>query len=477
MTQHDLIGIWKNEFGSLMAITAVEADGGFRGLYSSTTGASGTYRVVGTSDPNPPEVTRTLAFAISWRSITGEYDPSWHYNSGFAGQLQLIDGQPRITTTYLLVENTAPADNWGATVVATATFRKLASFSSERDHVLPATVELGLSRRDDSTNGATPWVTEVELGTPGQRLSMMIDTGTENTWVTSSQCTTQACLAHRRFDPKQSSSYHVIDQEPKTRDFGPWGEMITVLGKDVISGIDNLSLKLKLELAVKYQGEQFTQLAADGGLAIPSIPVRGKDEPDELLPRLMKAGYLSSAIACFTFEANRRGRCTFGAFDLDGCDPGTLSFLGLRGLTGGLEYLWAVNLDEFACAGKQVATNIQFVLDTGSSWFKGGQSIIARLIAAVTDHGQRPTTLGDRAELAHYPDIALTLGGVEYTLTPEQYFLHVGDRWVLGIQYLEGLPDELLLVGTMFLETIAAGFFYSTNAADRFIVLARRRSE
>lgn len=475
-TRHDLTGVWKNEFGSLMAITAVAEDGAFGGLYSSTTGASGSYRLTGSSDPEPTEATRTLAFAISWRSIKGEYDPSWHYNSGFAGQLQLVAGEPRISTTYLLVKNTAADDNWESTLVATASFHKLFGFCLEHSRELaPTTIELGLTRMADSTNGATPWVAEVELGTPGQRLRMMLDTGTENTWVTSSQCTTQACTAHQRFDAVKSSSYALIDGTRQTRDFGPWGTMITVLGRDLLGGLDGLSLALRFEEAVDYGGEQFALLAADGGLAIPSVPVVGKHEPDELLPRLARLGAIASTIVSFGFDPDTgKGEAVFGAFDLDRCRPDTLNFLPLLELGEGFEYLWAVKLDAFACAGTPVASDVQFVLDTGSSWFKGGQTIIAKLLAAVTDHGKRPTELLDEAALASYPDITLTLGAVDYTLIPAQYFLHVGERWVLGIQYLPGLPDELLLVGTMFLETVYTGFYYSARASERFVVLAER---
>ena len=56
-----------------------------------------------------------------------------------------------------------------------------------------------------------------------------------------------------------------------------------------------------------------------------------------------------------------------------------------------------------------------------------------------------------------------------------QYFLQVGDEWILGIHYLEGMPDEMLLVGTMFLGTVYSAFCYSDKPSERFVVLAQRR--
>jgi hypothetical protein len=119
-----LVGTWENEFGSIMRIEHVNEDGTFTATYSSHTGATGVYRVMGIADPDPVGGSQTVAFAVSWHSVEGKPDPSWHWVSGFAGQLQTIDGQEIMSTTYLLQKNTEPQDNWGSTIVATAKFVK-----------------------------------------------------------------------------------------------------------------------------------------------------------------------------------------------------------------------------------------------------------------------------------------------------------------------------------------------------------------
>ncbi len=120
----NLEGKWINEFGSTIELT-VESDGFVSGSYKSHTGASGTYRVVGVTDTQPDTISQTVAFSISWRPIDKQLpDKSFHWCSGFVGQLQMIDGQEVLTTTYLLTQNTDPGINWMATSVDKAIFKR-----------------------------------------------------------------------------------------------------------------------------------------------------------------------------------------------------------------------------------------------------------------------------------------------------------------------------------------------------------------
>lgn len=98
-------GSWINVFGSVVSLAQKE-NGVVIGTYTSTTGASGSYWVVGFTDPNPPANGngQSLAFAILWRSFDGGTpDPSWHYVSGFSGQMVTIDGTPSLVMIHDMV--------------------------------------------------------------------------------------------------------------------------------------------------------------------------------------------------------------------------------------------------------------------------------------------------------------------------------------------------------------------------------------
>lgn len=338
-----------------------------------------------------------------------------------------------------------------------------------------------LARGAITGNGATPWTTTLGLGTPPQPLRFMLDTGTVNTWITASACSTDACKLHGAFDPNRSSSFVPGDQAPSSVSFGPWGSMGVVLGNDVAhlqrheAGVAKtvaLDEPISIYLAVSYSGPQFAALDCDGGLAIPSVPWK---QPSSLLEQLRLQGLIKYAVASFYVDPMRgNGSCLMGAIDSSRFVAGSLNVLPNVPQEGDLDYLWSVPLDRLDSGGVTVTQNSTLVLDTGSSRFKGGKAITDRLQNAITDNGKRPTTVTSEAALADYPTIELTLGGVGYTLTPQQYFLRLSDTvWQLGVHYLEGLPDEFLLVGTVFLDTVYSIFYFETlTPGQRAIGLA-----
>ncbi len=342
-------------------------------------------------------------------------------------------------------------------------------------------VAFRLTRGDLSDNGATPWTASLGLGTPPQPLRFMLDTGTTNTWITDACCASEACQCHAAFDPQKSHTFRPDCRAPESVSFGPWGSMGVVLGNDVCHlehrdggqrRLRPLDEAMSLYLAVSYSGPQFAELDCDGGLAIPSIPC---EQPSALLPQLKRQGLIDYAIASFWGDAERgEGACLMGAVDSARFDPASLNVMPLRPLGGSLDYLWSVPLDGIACAGQTIGAGISFVLDTGSSRFKGGPNTTAALCNAVTDNGARPSVVSDAAALADYPDMLITLGGVAYPLTPQDYFMQLPDgRWELGIHHLEGLPDDLLVVGSVFLDTVYSIFYYETGVVgERAVGLA-----
>ena len=124
----NLEGNWVNEFGSTMTITSVDMKTGvFSGTYASHTGATGVYNLTGITDtrPDPKVNSQTVAFTIAWRNVDPEGDQEGaHWVSGFTGQLQVSGGQEKLSATYLLQQHTDPSNNWGSTIIATATFTR-----------------------------------------------------------------------------------------------------------------------------------------------------------------------------------------------------------------------------------------------------------------------------------------------------------------------------------------------------------------
>lgn len=124
-TDESIKGVWKNEYGSKMTIDEV-SQGTFKGEYSSTTGDTGTYKVVGVYDtaPAPDSSEQTVAFAISWRSLDGAQGDYMHASSGFSGQIQHNGLSLIMPVIHILSSPHEPANAWENSLVDKLTFVK-----------------------------------------------------------------------------------------------------------------------------------------------------------------------------------------------------------------------------------------------------------------------------------------------------------------------------------------------------------------
>lgn len=118
-------GTWTNEFGSTLEVGEITTEGTFSGTYKSSTGATGIYPVVGVADPEPIDNNQTVSFSVTWRSLEGEPDPSWHWVSGFVGAITIENGVEVFKTTYLLQQNiTESSPQYMATSTFPSTFTR-----------------------------------------------------------------------------------------------------------------------------------------------------------------------------------------------------------------------------------------------------------------------------------------------------------------------------------------------------------------
>ncbi len=131
-----LVGLWANDYGSQMELS-VEC-GIVRGVYRSTQGDVGRYRVTGIVDDHPGADGLAFGLIVAWRNLDTGADggngipgveglSSSHWMTSLTGQLHCIDGQDILTTTFLLTKNTTPENRWEDTVVNTMVFRRIPS--------------------------------------------------------------------------------------------------------------------------------------------------------------------------------------------------------------------------------------------------------------------------------------------------------------------------------------------------------------
>jgi hypothetical protein len=325
-------------------------------------------------------------------------------------------------------------------------------------------------------NGATAWFTEdIGLGTPEQSvLKFMIDTGTKNSWITSTYCNTDAASSHSKFDTEKSTSFKFIHDKEEIN-FGAWGKMIIRQGNDVIHLPDKKNFPINIDVSLSYTGIQFMELIADGGIGIPAHTPKQTDNSTLLLNELKFRNIIDDAIVSFWYNRKKlEGEVMWGGINLEKINPKSINTVNLIDFPNDLE-CWLINLDSLNSvfpdgSTKNILTNVAFALDTGSSQFKGDENYINQCKAVITKDGLFPEKIISPQKITDYdyPTLELNINGKKYPLSPEKYFIQVSaTEWHLAFQYLADCEHEFL-VGTTFLESIYTAFDFD----NRCIILA-----
>ncbi len=109
-TTININGKWCNQLGSYMKIHV--NGNNIDGKYYSAVGNADNYYVVRGRRVVNDDGSQNLGFAVSWEN---DVHGNSHSVTTWAGQAQIIDEQPTITTQWLLVRKTPPSKNWEST--------------------------------------------------------------------------------------------------------------------------------------------------------------------------------------------------------------------------------------------------------------------------------------------------------------------------------------------------------------------------
>lgn len=335
-----------------------------------------------------------------------------------------------------------------------------------KDITFPFTINLFKGINGD--NGATPWYTKMKLGLNRQMLNLAFDSGTTDSWVTSTRCTSDACLMHNRFTFNNSPTFKQISDQfnPVQISFGPWGSMMVSVGSDCLAfedaetdsyfSIDNYTLYL----AHSYSGFQFSNLVWDGAIAIPSDTTGATTS--ELISQLLKNDNCRFKNIKFNYK---KSRLEIGADETEIIHKFPLK------VNNTYHQLWFLNLHKIEINGSEIIKSsgineVDLCIDTGSSRFKGDPKILNAMINAITFNGLLPTYIPmANPNLNAYPNLLLVIGDVEFELTPKDYFEKLSESlYVLAFNPMEGL-DNIFIAGSVFLEKFNPVFYYQEDCS------------
>ena len=262
---------------------------------------------------------------------------------------------------------------------------------------------------------------EITIGTPPQTFKVVLDTGSSNLWVPSSECGSIACYLHTKYDSSSSSTYKKNGTEFEIR-YGS-GSLSGFVSEDTMT-IGDLKIKEQtFAEATEEPGLAFAFGRFDGilGLGFDTISV------NKIVPpfySMIDQGLLDEPVFAFYLGDTNNGEeseATFGGINKDHY-TGKMTNIPLR-----RKAYWEVDLDaiSFGDATAELE-NTGVILDTGTSLI-ALPSTLAELLnkemgAKKGYNGQYTVECEKRDSL---PDMAFTLSGYNFTITPYDYILEV----------------------------------------------------
>jgi len=287
----------------------------------------------------------------------------------------------------------------------------------------------------------------ISIGSPAQDFKVILDTGSSNLWVPSSECGSIACYLHNKYDHESSSTYKKNGSEFEIT-YGS-GSVSGYVSKDAVT-LGDLTIKDQLFAEVTSEpGLAFAFGRFDGilGLAYDRIAVNGMPPPfysmidQKLVDEPVFAFYLG--------DDSTDSEVVFGGID-ESHYTGKIFNLPLR-----RKAYWEVDLRSVTF-GKDTAefSDTGAIVDTGTSLI-ALPTTIAELLnkeigAKKSFNGAYTIECDKRASL---PDLTWNLGGYNFTITSFDYIIEMQGSCISAFQGIDIPPPAgpLVILGDAFL--------------------------
>jgi saccharopepsin len=319
-------------------------------------------------------------------------------------------------------------------------FKDTAIHDNKGDHSVPVSNFLNAQ-----------YFSEITIGTPPQTFKVVLDTGSSNLWVPSSECGSIACYLHTKYDSSSSSTYKKNGTSFEIR-YGS-GSLSGFVSQDVMT-IGDLKIKDQMFAeATEEPGLAFAFGRFDGilGLGFDTISVNRIPPP---FYNMIDQGLLDEPVFAFYLGDTNNGEedeseAIFGGVNKDHY-TGKVTNIPLR-----RKAYWEVDLDAITFGDNTAELEkTGVILDTGTSLI-ALPSTLAELLnkeigAKKSYNGQYTVECEKRDSL---PDMSFTLSGYNFSITPYDYILEVQGSCIssfMGMDFPEPV-GPLAILGDAFL--------------------------
>ncbi|CAK8993977.1 Vacuolar protease A, partial [Durusdinium trenchii] len=305
----------------------------------------------------------------------------------------------------------------------------------------------------------------INVGSPGQKISVIFDTGSSNLWVP----TKNKFLQHHNLYHKDKSSTYKANGTSFSIQYGSGavsGEFVNdqfQVGPFTIKDYNFAACDNMAGFGVSYWLAKFDGIL---GLAFDRLVVKGGPSP---ITALVNSGQLEEPVFAF-YLAGASG--SPGELVLGGVDPkhytGSFHRVPLSS-----ETYWAIELGGIKADGESLSTTKKAIVDSGTSLLAGPKHEVAKIAALV---GAKPLLAGEYTVdcNANGPDLEFELNGKTFALSFEEYIINSAGQCILGMIGLD-IPapnGPLWILGDVFMRKYYVKFDYG----DKSVGIATARS-
>ncbi|KIK68098.1 hypothetical protein GYMLUDRAFT_1015549 [Collybiopsis luxurians FD-317 M1] len=302
----------------------------------------------------------------------------------------------------------------------------------------------------------------ITLGNPPQEFKVVLDTGSSNLWVPSSQCTSIACFLHAKYDSSQSTTYKKNGTQFSIQ-YGS-GSMEGFVSRDTLT-IGDISMRDQLFAeATKEPGLAFAFGKFDGilGLAYDTIAVNHIPPP---FYSMVDQKLVDKPVFSFRLGSSESdgGEVTFGGID-DSAYEGKITYVPVR-----RQAYWEVELEKIQFGDEELElVKTGAAIDTGTSLIALPTEIAELMNSQI---GAKKSWTGqytvDCATVPDLPDLTFYFGGHPFPIKATDYILEIQGTCMSAFTGLDiNLPggQSIWIVGDVFLRKWYTVYDLGNNA-------------
>nr|ACF18590.1 pepsinogen C precursor [Siniperca scherzeri] len=275
----------------------------------------------------------------------------------------------------------------------------------------------------------TTYYGAISIGTPPQSFQVLFDTGSANLWVDSVYCNTEACNAHTKFNPQQSSTFTAKGQSF----YLPYGagSLYGVFGYDTVDVGGIVITNQEIGLSTNEPGETFAVAQFDGilGLSYPTISAGGATP---VMANMISQNLLNADIFAFYLSSGEQqgSELSFGGVD-SSMYQGQIYWTPVTS-----ETYWQIGVQGFQINGQEsgwCSQGCQSIVDTGTSMLTAPSQLLGYIMQAIgAQQSQYGMYMVDCSQVNNLPTLTFVISGVSFPLPPSAYIIEQTQN---GYQY------------------------------------------